>query len=552
MSEHRRAFCFRSSGISATRGLSTSAQTIGATGGLPTSAQAIGATGGLSTSAQLCAKPRWAILLGLLLGLVHPFNRAVRAQEPSGFQAAASIESAMVDAIKRSEKSVVAIARVKRGQPDQVGLRFRTDAFGRSQQPANEPKPDDPDFIPNEYGTGVVIDRNGLILTTYHLLDEASSYYVTLSDPDAASPRKVYEARVKGADPRIDLAVLQIGAQDLSPIKFGDAQSLKKGQLVIALGNPYAIARDGQVSASWGIISNLGRKLGPRPADESRPSGSKETLNQFGNTIQTDARLNLGTSGGALVNLKGEMVGLTISTAAAAGYEQAAGYAIPVDATFRRAVETLKKGREVEYGFLGVSPRNLTSAESLTGKQGVRVGEVVDGTPAQRSGLVQGDVITHVNGEPIYDSDSLMLNIGKLPVESLVRLAVDRDGRTAPMTVELAKYFVPGKKIVTAPVQSWRGIRVDHATAVRDFFQRVARREVDLDGCVAITEVEPDSPAWQEGLRPEMFITHVGNTRVITPKEFHAAVAFKNGPVSLRLRQPLDDRAVRVIPAASP
>ena len=205
------------------------------------------------------------------------------------------------------------------------------------------PQPTDPDFIPNEYGAGVVVDRGGLILTAYQVLGEESDYYVTTAD------HKIYKATVKGADPRSDLAVLSIEATDLTPIALGNAAELKKGQIVISLGNPYAVARDGQASAAWGIVSNLGRKA-PATPSESDPSG-RPTLHHYGTLIQTDAKLNLGTSGGPLLNLKGEMVGLGVVLAAAAGYEAAGGYAIPVDETFRRALETLKQGREVRVRF---------------------------------------------------------------------------------------------------------------------------------------------------------------------------------------------------------
>ena len=252
-----------------------------------------------------------------------------RRQEPktpelTGLDAAAAMEKVLVDVIARAEKSVVAIARVRKDQPGEVlNLEFQPDPFGRRVGPIMGPQPTDPDFIPNEYATGVVIDPRGLILTVYHALGEGSDYYVTTSD------RKVRRATVKAADPRSDLAVLAIEATDLVPITFGDASTLQKGRVVIALGNPYAIARDGQVSAAWGIVANLARKAPLTPGDYE--TAGKTTLHHFGTLIQTDARLNLGTSGGPLVDLGGRMVGLVTSLPASGGFEREAGYAIPVD-----------------------------------------------------------------------------------------------------------------------------------------------------------------------------------------------------------------------------
>ena len=162
--------------------------------------------------------------------------------------------------------------------------------------------------------------------------------------------------------------MLSIEAADLTPIALGTADDLKKGQIVVNLGNPYAIARDGQASAAWGIVSNLHRKA-PATPSESDPTG-RPTLHHFGTLIQTDARLNLGTSGGPLLDLRGDMVGLCVAFAAAPGYEAPGGYAIAVDATFRRAVETLQQGREVEYGFLGIQPTNLRPQEVMAGLKG--------------------------------------------------------------------------------------------------------------------------------------------------------------------------------------
>jgi serine protease Do len=457
------------------------------------------------------------------------------AQQVSGLQAAAAIEESMVEAIASAEPSVVAIARVRR--TDNQALDFQVNQFGRLR--TSEPSsPAAPEFIPNEYATGVVVGAEGLILTAHHVLQEDCDYWITTPD------RKIYKViRVVGADPRSDLAVLQIDARGLAPIKFGDASTLKKGQIVIALGNPYAIARDGQASASWGIVSNLARKDGPLPQDR-RPA-----LHQYGTLIQTDAKLNLGTSGGALLNLKGEMVGLTVALAAATGYEQSAGFAIPVDEAFLRAVKMLKQGSEVEYGFLGVGVDPLDPSERLKGRHGVRVRSVVPGTPARRVGLMDQDVITHVNGEEIHDRDHFMLAIGRLPAESSAILRVERDDRPLVIVVdELAKIHVGDDKIVTSPRPAWRGIRVDYVTASRRFQQWSEEGQVDPQGSVVIVDVDENSPAWKEGLRPDMTISHVGGNRVATPRQFLDQVAGKTGPVKLRLGARSGERPERVIP----
>jgi serine protease Do len=499
-----------------------------------------------------------------------------RPGEPSGLQVLVALEDVLVDVIARAEKSVVSIARVKKEEPASLlGPQFPPIPFRDQGDPSNqEDNPTNPDFIPNEFGTGVVVDPAGLILTNFHVLispaelaelrdanqdlgavlRERFSYFVTTVD------RRPYEVlQIVAADPRSDLAVLRIDAEDLPPITFGDATALKKGQIVISLGNPYAIARDGQVSAAWGIVSNLGRKAGPMPGDA--PSGdTKPTLHHYGTLIQTDARLNLGTSGGPLLNLKGEMVGLTTAQAAMSGYEQSAGYAIPVDETFKRAVEALKLGREVEYGFLGIAPANLAQQEIAAGLRGMRVTNVFNGTPAARYGLRQDDVVVAVDGQPIFDVDGLMLNVGKLPVEAVTRLTVWRHGLTTSVEVELAKFPVKARRIVSSPSPQWRGATVDYATAMIDVLLQRGRFDgfpFDagsplVDACVAVTSVATDSPAWNGGLRPGMLVTHVGNSPVQTPREFHEAVAGRDGEVELRFASDLGEygrRTTRTVPA---
>ncbi|MBN1590448.1 MAG: trypsin-like peptidase domain-containing protein [Pirellulales bacterium] len=464
----------------------------------------------------------------------------VVAQRFTRVDLARAIEQTLVETIATAEKSVVAIARVQKETPGEaLQLELRVDPFGRRPGLLGNPSPTDPDFIPNQYATGVVVGREGLILTTYHVLAPQSDYYVTTVD------RQVYQATIRAADPRSDLAVLSIAATDLVPIRFADDRPLRKGRIVVALGNPHAIARDGQVSAAWGIVANLMRKAPPEPGHVE--SAGKTTLHHYGTLIQTDAKLNLGTSGGPLLDLSGHMVGLLTSLPGATGYQREAGYAIPVDPAFRRIVATLKQGREVEYGFLGIQPGNLTQKEILAGLRGMRVERVTPGpgTPAAAGGIEAGDIITAVNGLPILDADHLVLEIGRMPVDSVARITILRRGRRRDLDVRLGKYPVRGRKIVTVGPEPWRGLQVDYPTVPIDPTYRSANEPVYFESAVLVTEVQQESPAWEAGLRPGMSISHVAGRAVRTPSEFRTVVAGRAGPLTVRLTEP--DSPERVI-----
>ncbi|HZN36733.1 MAG TPA: trypsin-like peptidase domain-containing protein [Pirellulaceae bacterium] len=465
------------------------------------------------------------------------------AQEPSALAAAAAMEKLVTEAIEKAEKSVVAIARVRREPAAEAGSPLRLERTD----------PLDPAFVPHEFGTGVVIDAKGLIVTAAHVLGNVreADYYVWIS-------RKPYPAKVKAADPWLDLAVLQIDAANLKPITFGNARELKKGQFVIALGNPYAIAKDGQPSASWGIVSNLERQA-PAPRTLTRPSETGETLHHWGTLIQTDARLELGASGGALVNLKGEMVGLTTSLAALYGYERPGGFAFPVDDDFRRALDTLKTGRLPDYGFLGVAPATLAADLRRQGRFGAKIEDqlggdgVVPGTPAAAAGLKAGDVITHVEGRPVADSVELIRHVSGLFADSNITLRIlrgsdaTRPGRPMNVKVKLSKKRVEGPREGFAEVEppAWRGLRVEYSTASPLF--REQSRELDPAGCVGVVEVHRDSAAWKAGLRPGDFVSHVGQSRVTTPGEFYGAVNLIEGEAVLKLTAAPADKATRTV-----
>ncbi|HEY1599641.1 MAG TPA: trypsin-like peptidase domain-containing protein [Pirellulales bacterium] len=450
---------------------------------------------------------------------------SARADEPTGLAAAVALEDVLMAAIARGEKSVVSIARVADRVVPQGDV--LPNFLGRPGA-GGQQGPGDPEFVPTAFATGVVVGK-GLVLTNHHALalDEKSHFYVTTSS------RKTYAATVKAASPYSDLTVLELkespADEEFVPITFGDGSKLRRGQIVIALGNPYAIARDGQASASWGIVANLQRKTAPAAGDNGTPS--RPTLQHFGSLIQTDAKLNLGTSGGALLNLQGEMIGLTTSLAAVAGYEQAAGYAIPVDDAFRETVNKLKEGEERTHGLLGITFRR----DEESSVAGVRVDRIYPAGPAVQADIRPNDVITRVNDQPIRDGDDLMLNIGRLPAGSPARITLERGGHVFQREVSLAKFPVQGKVVVTKPAPSWRGLTVDYATALLEYQARVNSGDAPLEPCVIVREVAYESPAWESGLRRGMLISHVGNVRVETPDEFEAAVAAKDDDLALRV-----------------
>lgn len=460
---------------------------------------------------QILLRCQRMLVLVSLTAMIPTVANATQ-DEPSALEAAIKIEDALVAAISKAERSVVAITRVPKG---------------------TVADPTDPNFVPSEFGSGVVLDQAGHILTNYHVLGDPreNDYWIWLQHKPYQVVEIVPADRVRAADPWTDLAILKVNANDLEPIKFGDGSKLRKGQLVIALGNPYAIARDGEPSASWGMISNLSRRQTTSPSIGGEESSSTATLHQYGTLIQTDVRLELGTSGGALINLRGEMIGLTTALAAMDQFERTAGFAIPVDDLFLRAVEKLKQGEVMEYGFLGVSPRDLDDTRGPATTQGVSVAQVIDGTPAARAGIAYGDIITHLNSAPIVDSSTFMRELGRLPVGSSVQVSLSRRRVGVKEPQQLVKSVRLSKKYIDTllPVYTeralprFRGAVIDYSTAIPRFAER--SRDVDLEGCVAVVSVERGSPMWNTGLRSRDFISHVGKQRVRTPAEFYTAVA---------------------------
>ena len=380
----------------------------------------------------------------------------------------AALETVISDAIAKAEPSVVAIHRFK-GENSQ-----ETQAVRGRRRPSNgnanlhEPMrrfgldanlrrvPVPPDLISFDFGSGVVIGDRGQIVTMYHVVKGASELHVRAAD------RQEFQAEIIAADPRSDLAVIGPTENDgadpprLKPLAIGDAGILRKGAFLVSLGNSFNAARDGKPSASWGILSNIARKLDSGDDDMSMPRRQPRLLDHP-TLLQLDAKLNLGMSGGAVINLKGELVGLTTMAASPAGFDSMAGYAIPMDKLGRRAVETLKEGKEVEYGLLGIK---------ADGTRSNRVEEVQPNSPAAQGDLVGGDEIIAVDDSPVIDFDSLILAVNVHSAGDAVRLKIRRGDQTIERTIVLAKFPVAGEVIITNRPKPWRGLRVDYTSTL--------------------------------------------------------------------------------------
>jgi len=480
-------------------------------------------------------------------------DRNDNGREPAAFAMAAALEKTFVKVIERAERSVVSIARIKRNRAARPQPKFIE---------RNEPNRDDPtspDFIPNDFGSGVIIAppnkaQGRVVLTNYHVVKGGP----VVDQPDAKADsdlyvrlwnRRGYYAKIIAADPRADLAVLHIDYETLQmkpenvfPLPIPERKTFRKGQLVLALGNPYAQARDGSASASWGMISNISRR--PKPVDEAGnfESRRKETLHHLGTLLQVDTRLSIGTSGGALLNLKGELIGLTTSLAALEGYETSVGYAIPMNAAMRRIVTTLTKGYEAEYGYLGVTPQDISPDRfralptRLKRQHATIVVEAHTNSPAQRGGVRAGDIILEVDGDAIHDRYDLMRCVGRRAPNSRIRMRIWRGaaGRELTMFVTLGKWPVINEDDIIATAKRyppWRGVTVDYPTARHKYLQRPYRYR----RAVVVLDVTNPALEKSDALRPGDFITHVNGRSVQTPKEFHAAVQKVNGAATLRL-----------------
>jgi serine protease Do len=472
--------------------------------------------GGLGWTLTSNAKP--------VLGAARAVTLSVAAPQQSG--GSGSIREGFADVIQPILPSVVNIqttAKVEltqgrqgqgRGQGQQQNplddpffRRFFGDPFGGDdQQPSARRE--------RGLGSGVIISGDGYILTNNHVVENATDITVKLND------KRQFKGKLVGADPRSDIAVVQIQATGLTSMKLGDSTKLRVGDLVLAIGNPFGLDE----TVTMGIVSATGR----RNAQISSPGG-------YSDFIQTDAAINPGNSGGALVNTRGELIGINTAIYSGNGGNLGIGFAIPVNMASNVMQQILKTGK-VTRGYLGISIQSLdpdlAKAFKLSSTDGVLVGDVSPDSPGAKAGLQKGDVIVALNGMPVSDAEDLRLRVSQTAPGSAVKMDVMRDGQKRQMSatlmelpenLEAANGRGGGRGGNNAPD---RGETSLEGLQVQNLSSQIAS-ELDLPSStrgVVITNVDPDSKAADAGLRKGDVIQEVNRKPVTNVEQFRTAV----------------------------
>jgi S1-C subfamily serine protease len=385
-----------------------------------------------------------------------------------------------------------------------------------------------PRHIPESFGSGIVIGEDGLVLTPYHNVREATKLYVRLPGGKGSY------ADIHAADPRSDLAVLRLltPPKDLKALPIGRGEAVQPGQFVLALTNVFAAGfQDTGPSASWGIVSNLRhRQTEPGGGDVLDLERGKKLYQFHDSLIQTDAKLNTACSGGALLNIKGELIGITSSLAAVTNSDVPGGFALPTNAALRRIIQTLKEGREVEYGFLGVMFDNRGNEEGNP-----RIGGVTSNSPAQHAGIPAGHYILKIDGTAINRYDDISLAIGAALAGGTITLEVGLPPRVPPQAyrVKLAKYYVSGPVIASVRPPAVGGLRVDYASTL---IRSAAAGQMPIPSGVVVREVLRGSPADKANIAVDSLITRVNGRTVAAPEEYYAVVRNSTGPLELTVK----------------
>ena len=421
---------------------------------------------------------------------------------------------AFADVAEKAKPAVVTIIT------DKVISLNQFDDFGYFFFQPNMPR--QREFKTNALGSGVIVDAdNGYILTNNHVVDDMDGIRVKLID------KREFDAVIIGTDPKTDLAVLQIEADDLQDVQLGNSDKIRVGEWVMAVGSPFSENLSHTVTT--GIVSALGRS-------------NIMNAQSYEDFIQTDAAINPGNSGGALLNMEGELIGINTAIATG-GYEKSnrgVGFAIPSNMSERIMSDLIDKGY-VTRAWLGVYIQEIDSeiaeAFDIDTRNGALITDVVEDSPAEDAGIQEGDVIVAFNGKTIADPANLKNVVSLTAPDSKNKVKLVRDGETKIMDVVLKELPDSPQEFSSKKTSTKKsfGLELKKVTgSIKDKYG------IDDDDVLVVTGIDEDGEAYSEGIREGDIIKNVGTKRVKSVKEFNRLIekASKKGKVLLLVKKP--------------
>ena len=405
------------------------------------------------------------------------------------------VKAVLPSVVNISSSKVVKAQGMEQMQMDPMFRQFFGDEGGRFNAPKNQRE--------KSLGSGVIVSPEGYILTNNHVVDGATDVRVTLSD------KRELQARIIGTDPKTDVAVLKVEADNLKPLTIGDSSQVEVGDVAIAVGDPFGVGQ----TVTKGIISAKGRGgLG---------------IEDYEDFLQTDAPINPGNSGGALVNDRGELIGInTAIISHGSGGSQGIGFAVPANLA-RQVMDQILKNGKVVRAYLGILPQDVTpsmaKAFGTKDARGIIVGDVSPSSPAQESGIQRGDILLEVNGKPVSDSNQLRMSISMMPPGTNVKLKVVRNGDEREFSVKLAEMPTETAKLNS---QEDGGDKALDGVEVTNLNPQIAE-ELNLPASttgVVVSGVDPSSKMAESGLRRGDVIQEVNHRAVKNTSEFQNAI----------------------------
>ena len=418
-----------------------------------------------------------------------------------------SVQASLRDISQRIRPAVVEInvTAVIKQQAPQLDSPF--DPFFNQQQDNGQRSPRT--FRQSGLGSGIIVKKSGdkvYVLTNNHVVDNATDISVRLTD------QRVFKASVVGTDPRKDIALVTFSTKEnVAVADLGDSNALQVGDLVLAVGNPLGF----ESTVTMGMVSALGRR---------GPQGEASSYTDY---IQTDAAINQGNSGGALVNIDGQVVGINTWIAAPSGGSVGLGFAIPINNAKSAIDQFIARGR-VQYGWLGAligdiqdtgTYPELARDMKVEGTKGAFVLDLYKGSPADRAGLKPGDYVTAIGSTPITDANQLTQVIGSLEAGRTAAMAIIRFGEQKNLSVTIGER--DARDQVAQGKNLWPGMTVVN---IDDQIRQEASIPGNVRGVVVGSLVNQDSPAAVAGFRPGDVITAVNGTSVRNMMDFYRAL----------------------------